>query len=169
MAVVFDAPDLVDDDLYPQLRRSLSGLGDGLDRHGFEPLRQATFAGERGESGRRAVLLFECAVAERPAIKRHEGPPVHVRDHAEDFYAAYADDPSVYGPFIDGDRYVVERERTFRTPGELLESDAIFDVRLGVAVADALDEGYEVLVGDEVATLADEFGTALAEYFDPTP
>ncbi|MFB6195183.1 MAG: CCA tRNA nucleotidyltransferase [Haloplanus sp.] len=164
VAVVFETPDLVPDQLYPQLRKSLDGVASELDRRGFAPLRTATFADDR------AVLLIELAVAELPAIRRHRGPPVHVREHATGFYEAYADaDADLYGPFLDGDRYIVEREREFTTPRDLLAGDAVFDVALGANVETAMRNDYDVLVGDDVASLADDFGVALARYFDPRP
>jgi len=171
VAVRFDAPDVVDDQLYPQLDRSLGGLVGELDRRGFDVLRSAAWADET------AVLFAELAVAERPAVERHEGPPVGVRDHAEGFFEAYADGDAApddgaagtYGPFLDGDRYVVERPREFETAVGLLESDAVFDVALGAQVETAMDEGYAVLAGDEVGALADEFGVELARYLDPRP
>ncbi|MEF8886015.1 MAG: CCA tRNA nucleotidyltransferase, partial [Haloarculaceae archaeon] len=163
MAVRFAAPDVVDDQLYPQLERSRNGLVAELDRRGFDVLRSAAFADES------AVLLVELAVAERPGVERHEGPPVHVRDHATDFYGAYADDPGVYGPFVDGDRYVVERERAFTSARAFLASDALFDVALGAHVETRLCEDYEVLAGDSVGDLAGEFGSELARYLDPRP
>ncbi|MFB6079539.1 MAG: CCA tRNA nucleotidyltransferase [Haloferacaceae archaeon] len=163
LAVVFDAPDLVDDQLYPQLRRSLTGITSALERRGFAPMRTRTFAADR------AVLLVEVAVPELPAVERHEGPPVDVREHATGFYETYADDPDVYGPFLDGTRYVVERPREVRRAADLLASDALFDVALGARVADALRAGYEVLTGTDVAVLAEEaaFGRELARHFDP--
>ncbi len=168
VAVVFETPDVVEDQLYPQLRRSLGGVTDELDRRGFETLRATTFASGVGEaSSGRSVLFVETGVNELPAVERHEGPPVHVGDHAASFYDAYADDESTYGPFVDGDRYVVEREREHRTPEALLRSDTLFDVALGVHVETVLQEEYEVLVGDETATLAEEFGKELRAYFEP--
>ncbi|WP_458207004.1 CCA tRNA nucleotidyltransferase [Haladaptatus sp. NG-SE-30] len=201
VALRFDAPEIVADQLYPQLQKSLSGVGDALTRHGFDVLRCDLFADDT------AVLFFELSVAERPAVERHDGPPVHVRAHARGFYEKYAgDDDDVgdenavdenagegdvddenavgenatadagevnadrtYGPFIDGERYVVERTREFTTATELLESDAVFDAALGVHVEKALRDDYDVLVGDEIDTLAAEFGVELARYFDPKP
>lgn len=163
VAIAFDRPELVDDELYPQLRKSLGGLGEALERHGFSALRQQAFAADR------AVLWFDLVTADRPTVERHQGPPVHVRDHADRFLEQYADDPTVYGPFIDDERYVVERERSFTSAIGFLESDAILEARLGPAVARELDAGYELLVGEDVARLAEEFGAALAAYFDPAP
>jgi tRNA nucleotidyltransferase (CCA-adding enzyme) len=164
VAVRFDAPVLVEDQLYPQLRKSRRGLRDALDRRGFDVLRSVAFAEET------AALLFELSVAQRPAVERHEGPPVAVRDHATGFYDTYADaDEGVYGPFVDGDRYVVERPREFTSAAAFLRSEAVFDAALGSDVAETLDDGYEVLVDREVATLAAEFGADLAAYLDPQP
>ncbi|WP_256391916.1 CCA tRNA nucleotidyltransferase [Natronoarchaeum rubrum] len=163
VAIRFAAPDVVEDQLYPQLARSLDGVTEELDRRGFDVVRSTAVAADR------AVLLVELGVAERPTIERHEGPPVHVRDHATGFYEKYVDDPDAYGPFIHEGRYVVEREREFRTAAAFLESDRLLDVRLGTHIESALEEEYDVLVGDDVATLAEEFGVELARYFDPTP
>ncbi|WP_129114548.1 CCA tRNA nucleotidyltransferase [Halegenticoccus tardaugens] len=162
VAVVLDAPDIVEDQLYPQLRKSLDGIASELDRRGFAPLRAAAFADGR------AVLFVELTVGSLPAVERHRGPPVAVRRHASGFFAKY-EDADVYGPFLDGDRYAVEREREFRTAADFLRSDALFDVALGARVETRLRDGYRVLVGAEVATLADEFGDELADYFDPRP
>ncbi|WP_323191523.1 CCA tRNA nucleotidyltransferase [Halostella sp. PRR32] len=181
VAVRFDAPDIVEDQLYPQLRKSLSGVTDELDRRGFDVLRATTFANDDD-----AVLFAELAVAERPAVERHEGPPVHLRQHATGFYEKYADNGRQsdsesrdgqssgrfgppYGPFVDGDRYVAERRREHATAAGFLESDALFDGGLGVTVEDALREEYDVLVGDDVAALAEAFGVELARYFSPRP
>ncbi|PSQ43796.1 CCA tRNA nucleotidyltransferase [Halobacteriales archaeon SW_7_68_16] len=178
VALRFDAPDLVDDELHPQLEKSRTGIVDELDRRGFDPLRSTVLADTD------AAILVELAVARRPAIERHEGPPVAVRDHATDFHDIYADDAaaitadgerddppdeSVYGPFVAGDRYVVERPRAVTDPRDVLGTERLYDVALGPAVEAALREGHDLLVGDEVAALADRFGTELARYFAPRP
>jgi tRNA nucleotidyltransferase (CCA-adding enzyme) len=172
VAVVFDAPAVVEDQLYPQLEKSLHGVVSELDRRGFEPLRATTFASETGDGDEapfdRAVVFVELGAGTLPAIQRHDGPPVHVRQHATGFFEKYAD-ADVYGPFLDGGRYVVEREREFTTPRAFLESDALFDVALGAQVEAQLEEEYSVLVADEVVALVDEFGSDLRAYFEPSP
>ncbi len=162
VAVRFPAPDLVDDQLYPQLEKSLTGIEGALERGGFDPIRSARFADED------AVLLVECAIGTVARIVRHGGPPVGVREHAEGFYATYRD-ADVVGPYIDDEgRYIVERERETRTPAELLEA-RLFDVSLGSHVESALDTDREILAGTDVAALSEPFGVELAEYFDPRP
>ncbi|WP_440990639.1 CCA tRNA nucleotidyltransferase [Haloarchaeobius baliensis] len=165
VAIRFDPPDVVADQLWPQLRKSLDGVTDELDRRGFDTFRATALADET------AALFVELAVAERPTVERHDGPPVHVRDHATGFYAKYAamDGSPPYGPFVDDDRYVVERERDCTTAAGFLRSDRLFDVALGAGVERALADDYEVLVGADVAVLAEEFGEELAAYFSPRP
>jgi tRNA nucleotidyltransferase (CCA-adding enzyme) len=45
----------------------------------------------------------------------------------------------------------------------------VFEARLGPAVTAALESGYELLVGEDVADLADGLGVELADYFEPSP
>ena len=194
VAVVFPAPNLVDDQLWPQLRRSLDGIVRGLDDRGFGVLRARamvedavtadtattdTATTDTATTGtattdattpRMTALYAELETATRPAVERHEGPPVAVRQHAERFYETYADDvdPETYGPFIDGDRYVVERQREFTTVRGYLESDAAGDVALGAQVESAFAD-RDVLVGEAVATLADRFGSTLRSFYEPHP
>ena len=162
LALRFDAPDIVDDQLYPQLEKSVSGIVTALEGRGFDVLRRAAFAEDT------AVLFLELAVARRPAIERHEGPPVAAREHATRFYETYAD-RDCDGPFVDGERYVVEREREYRTARAFLDAGVFEDVALGADIETALGDEYEVLEGDEVGALAEEFGTELAAYFSPSP
>lgn len=161
LAVVFDPPSLVDDQLYPQLRRSLDGLVRGLENAAFEVIRSGVWVRDR------AVLFVELSVAERPRIERHEGPPVAAADHATRFVETYADEP-VTGPFIDGNRYVVERDRETTTAAAFVR-DRLFEVALGARIEPALEDGYSVYTGREIADLAPEFGPDMAGYFRPAP
>jgi tRNA nucleotidyltransferase (CCA-adding enzyme) len=55
-----------------------------------------------------------------------------------------------------------------RTAAEFV-SERLLEVALGAQIEPALEAGYEVHVGTEIAELAPEFGTELASYFDPRP
>ena len=168
IAIRLTAPAVVDDQLWPQLERSRSGIESALNRRGFDVLRSDAFAVEGTAEGRAVALLFELAVSTRPRVERHEGPPVHVREHATSFYETYVD-ADVAGPFIEDDRYVVERPREFTSARELLASDALFDIALGSDIKQALEDDYDVLVGPAVGELAESFGPQLARYLNPTP
>ncbi|ERG89611.1 MAG: CCA-adding enzyme [halophilic archaeon J07HX5] len=167
-AVRVTVPALVDDQLWPQLERSRSGVAGLLGRHGFEVFRDAVLAEDHvpGCDDRTAVLLFELAVAKRPAVERHEGPPVAAQPHADRFYDTYSDTDAA-GPFVVGDRYAVERAREHADAASLLDAK-LLEASHGAQVRRALAKEYDLLVGDEVGVLADRFGTELAVYLDPT-
>ncbi|QHS16869.1 CCA tRNA nucleotidyltransferase [Halopenitus persicus] len=181
IAIVLEPPALVDDQLWPQLRKSRDGIVRALEDRQFPVLRSRTMVeGEPAAADRargtgsadrgRAVILIEPLRESLPAVATHRGPPVAVREHAEGFYDAYADDgdPYTYGPFLDGDRYVVERERTITSAAAFLAEEDLSDVGLGAQLVDAIAD-REVLVGDDVASLADGFGRQLRSYFEPRP
>lgn len=162
IAVRFPVPEMVEDQLYPQLRRSRDGIVDALGERGFLVLRADLFARED------AVIFLELAISEQPAITRHPGPPVHVRNHAEAFLARW-DGVATYGPFIQGDRYVVEREREFTTATAFLRSDAILEARLGAEIEEFIAHERDVLVGDQILDLLPTFAEELAAFYDPKP
>lgn len=162
IAIRFPAPDVVDDQLYPQVRRTRDGIVDALEGHGFKVLRAAAYATDD------VVIYLELNVAELPAVVRHEGPPVHVREHADAFLDRWTDE-AVYGPFIDGDRYVVERAREWTSASAFLRSDAMMEARLGADLEKPISEERQVIVQEGVLDLLPEFDRELATFYDPNP
>lgn len=163
VALTFDRPDLLDDQLFPQLRKTHQGIRAELDRLGFDVLRSDILTTEN-----HLAILLECSVGRLPVIERHEGPPVHMREHADRFADSYQSG-EVYGPFIEGDRYVIERRREIRTPRGFLESDRLFDVKIGDQLQEILEADADVLVDEELTKLLPTFEAELAEYFQPIP
>lgn len=163
IALRFPVPDLITDDLYPQLRTSQQGIVGGLSRNGFPVLRSTTAVCD-GE----AIIILEPAVETRPSIERHEGPPVHVAQHARAFFEKYEDDETIYGPFIDGTRYVVERPREYTTPIQWIESDELTEVKHGAALTEPIANA-DLYRGQTLTELLPTFETALSQYFSPRP
>lgn len=162
VAIRFPAPDIVEDQLYPQLRSSQRSLDRLLSECGFDPIRSTSFAADHG------VFYIELAVTERPTIERHLGPPVHVEEHAEAFLNRYAS-ADVYGPFIEDGRYIVERDREVTTVDELLSPEHLMEIGLGKDIRRVLTESYDVLVGEDVTALLPEFGDELRAFYEPSP
>ena len=162
IAIRFPVPGMVEDQLFPQLRRTRDGIVAMLGEHGFLVTRAAVF--HEAE----AVIFLELAIAKLPNIERHAGPPVHVKQHSRAFLNQW-DDPSVYGPFISGDRYIVEREREFTSASALLRSDEILSASLGAELVEDISNHRHILVGDQIIDLLPEFSSELAQFYDPRP
>ena len=80
----FAAPDVVEDVLYPQLRKAEESIKALLERNGFSLLRSdvSTYRD-------RAVMLFEMEVWQLSKACRRIGPPVWQADHLSRFLAAH--------------------------------------------------------------------------------
>ena len=68
--------DLIDDILFPQLRKTRDFLVKVLETHGFRVFNSAVY-----DSG----ILLELSVFQLPPIKKHVGPPIYEREHCERF------------------------------------------------------------------------------------
>ena len=160
--VKFDLPDLVDDIAYPQLERAHKGMLIALQRHGFSALRGDIYY-DQGE----AVLLFEMLVSQLPAVKRHEGPPVDSKRHANQFKKKYVNNPVVLsGPYIGDGRYVVELRRKYLTLPEYVEAE-FKNVRSSKAILSAMEKEFQILKNEELL-YCDSMRLFLARYFDKT-
>ncbi|MDI9615940.1 MAG: CCA tRNA nucleotidyltransferase [Methanothrix sp.] len=113
------APDMVDDVLYPQMRKAEAAVRGLLEREGFQVLRSDVDL-VRGEDVR-ARLLFELSIWELPSVRIHTGPPVWEAEHASRFVRS---NPSpLSGPYIDNGRLVVEIPRRYRRAVDLLSGE----------------------------------------------
>lgn len=161
-AIRFPTPNLIEDVVVPQLRKSLEGLAQLLGRHGFAVNRADC---EMGPDY--CLLVFELLVDALPAVARHQGPPLWNGENAAKFREKYAAPPAAgpfAGPFIEDGRYVVEVPRRYRTAGALLGSEEILGVSLGKNVRRALAD-RELLAGAECWSA--EFAPFLGAFLDP--
>ncbi|MFQ6020469.1 MAG: CCA tRNA nucleotidyltransferase [Candidatus Aenigmatarchaeota archaeon] len=109
--IKFKRPDVIDDTLYPQLRRCIKSLEKILKENGFRVFRKDFWCNDI------CVLVFEMDIWQVPKISKHIGPNVFSR-HAEEFLKHYKQ----YRIFIDGENWVVEKERKFQTVLPLLKN-----------------------------------------------
>jgi tRNA nucleotidyltransferase (CCA-adding enzyme) len=68
--------DVIDDILFPQLRKTRDFLVKKLEKNGFSVFNSAVF-----DSG----ILLELSVFELPPFKKHVGPPISEREHCDRF------------------------------------------------------------------------------------
>ena len=83
--------------------------------HGFEVIRRYEYV---SDEIKQVMLIFELKYGKQPAIEKRVGPSIFVSPNREDFLRKYASPP--FGPYVEGDKLVVERKTEFRTVEELL-------------------------------------------------
>jgi tRNA nucleotidyltransferase (CCA-adding enzyme) len=101
-------PDLVDDTLYPQVRKAERVLGEELVRLGFELVGTASAVDPA-----RVLVALEVAHRDRSAVRRRDGPPAGI-DRVGEFLDKWSaqDAPVLQGPYVrdDGSLGVETRE-----------------------------------------------------------
>ena len=124
-------PDLVEDTLYPQIRKAARAMADELSRSEFDVVDTSIAA-----DADRVYILLEVAHARRSAVRRHDGPPAGI-DRVGHFLAKWTDPgaPVLKGPYVREDgSLAVESRRTERETEPVLR-DALPRLSLGKDLA----------------------------------
>jgi tRNA nucleotidyltransferase (CCA-adding enzyme) len=158
--VRFARPDLVDDTLYPQLRKAERAIAEDLARAGFEVLGSASAADPTS-----LVVAVELAAPVRPAVRVRPGPPAGL-DRAGDFLATWPPErPEILqGPYVRPDgRLQVETREAVREPEAFLQ-DRLAGLSLGRNLSARAGAAVSPLAdADDSAALAEAVGTLLAK------
>jgi tRNA nucleotidyltransferase (CCA-adding enzyme) len=112
VAVSFTAPDLIDDVLYPQLRKSVSSMTAMLRRNDFY-IAKTTL-----DAGRDVCVLIELESMELPESRVHRGPPSG-SPNTHEFLAKWGD-AGLSPPYEENGRWYVVVERRHRRADDLL-------------------------------------------------
>jgi tRNA nucleotidyltransferase (CCA-adding enzyme) len=100
--ISFRKPDILDDILYPQLRRCVKAIDNLLEQSGFKVLRSDFYCNSE------CVLAFEMETWQIPNIIKNIGPDIY-STHADQFLKHYKENKV----FIEGENWVVETEAEF--------------------------------------------------------
>ena len=162
--VKFPKPDVVDDVLWPQLRRAVQLVGKVLEEGGFRVLRGGEWADDRI-----CTLLFELEVWQVPKVVKHVGPTVYSHKQSDAFLQHYSNRPA----FVENDCWVVEtgREHTVallylkeffaQSEKELLARGLPNKLVSGKFTVDSGDGAIKLM-----KALPDGFRTFVREYFE---
>jgi len=118
-SVALPRPELVDDTLYPQVRKAERAIADEVGRSDFAVLGSSSAVDPRG-----VVVLLEVAHARRSAVRPQDGPPAGL-DRVGHFLEKWTarDAPVLQGPYVAADgRLAVDRRRDERDVESVVRS-----------------------------------------------
>lgn len=109
-AVSLHKPDIIDDILYPQLRKAMERLVKLMQHNEFRVIRSNIFSDEESE---KLLIIFELECWQLPFINNIVGPPIFATRNSRDFLRKYA--KPLFGPFVIGSNWVIDKQRNYRT------------------------------------------------------
>lgn len=140
-AVKFKKPDIVDDNLYPQLERAAKKIFEFLEREHFMPLRYTFKADEN------CYLIFECQVKELSRVFKRLGPQFEDEKNVKRFLSRNRP----FKPFIEGGRWWAFEYRKFTKPEEAVRAYISKNWHtLGKNVGEAISKNFEILSGERM-------------------
>lgn len=171
VAVAFKHPVLVPDVLWGQLMRLENSLVETMAREGFQILRSKAWSDEMTQS----TILLAADRAVLPNVKVQRGPPVSKKDDSQSFLKRHlgARD-TVRGPWIESDRWIVEKKRPIATIPALVKA-SLHEKSYGLTVPRQIGESFSrtvrVLQGREVLSLLKRpgFNEAFWEFLEAKP
>jgi tRNA nucleotidyltransferase (CCA-adding enzyme) len=149
LAIIFKTPDLVEDVLYPQLDKMEISVRSLLEQYEFTVINSGTWSGED------SVLVIELLSSTLPHVKKHQGPPIWVRDHAQGFRSKYEDADETFALYIEDGRYVADIRRKFPTARELLEN-RLTDCSMGKQLSKAVKKEHMILENKQLCNIQDD-------------
>lgn len=149
IAIEFEAPDVVEDVLFPQLHKMEDSVREMLEGHDFTVYNSGIWADKK------AMVVFELESGKLPAVKKHTGPQVWLGEHARAFKSKYRGGNAFSNVYIRNGRYMVEIPRRYTEAKKLLESE-LPKCGLGKHVGLSIKKWYHVLEDDEILEMTDE-------------
>ena len=153
VSISFPKPDLIDDVLYPQLRKSLSSAASLLTRSDFEV--EKTTVHVDGW----VHLLIELKSASLPKQRKHRGPPVN-SENADEFLAKWRT-LGISEPYVEDGRWFVQARREHERAAELLKAK-LKELTLGKDIRKV--DPLVIENGDDV--MSEQHQEALTHHFD---
>jgi len=128
VSLEFPKPDVIEDILVPQLRKSASAIARQLQLADFRVLDSTAFT-----SASRCFILLELESDSLPRIKKLQGPPVADAKSCARFLAEHSPEYWLRGPYVEGSRIFVEKKREVTNAVALLKRIIVSPKANGIA------------------------------------
>jgi len=135
-------PDIIAENLYPQIRKAVRSIKDVCERHDFS-IYDVIFHVDESEN----IIFIVVKTKIEPLSKTliHEGPPVKLEKNAKEFIQKWEDNPKVTKkPYEENGRLYIELKREYTEIKDFLR-DQVRNLSLGKHLDESRDKGYEIV------------------------
>ena len=116
IGISIQKPDIIEENLYPQVRKALKALTNLCEQYDFKITDSNYFI---TDSMIFFVLKPQTLTLSETVV--HQGPPTNLKEHVNDFVTKWKNNPkTVVQPYEKNNRYYVEIKRDYRTLPELI-------------------------------------------------
>jgi tRNA nucleotidyltransferase (CCA-adding enzyme) len=160
IGVKFPKPDIIAENLYPQIRKALRAIRNLCEQHGFTIV-NATFTVDK----KNVYIIFIPLSKTVSKTILHEGPPVALKKNADEFIKKWRDNPRARNPpYEKNKRLYVEIEREYTDIRHLLEKQ-VRRLSLGRNIDSILLKNLTVVEKNEL--LKDNLRMFWTSFLDP--
>ena len=157
--VSFKKPDIIDENLYPQVRKAAKSVWDFCKRNDFIVYDVAYFIGKK-----EIYLIIKSDKKPLSKTFEHMGPPVKVKKNSEKFLNKWTNHPDVVkGPYEKDGRYFVEIKRQYTEINEYLKEN-IKNFSMGKHIDPIINKNYRLIEKKDL--LKDSLKMFWTQYLD---
>ena len=147
LGISFKKPDIISENLYPQVRKALKSVVALLSEYDFEIIDSSFHINEKN-----VYLIIKPKEMTIKPTKIHMGPPTHLEKHASDFSKKWKQNHmTVKQPYEKEKRLYVEIKRQYTETGKLLK-DKFTDLSLGKHIIPIIKKDFSILDKQELIT-----------------
>jgi tRNA nucleotidyltransferase (CCA-adding enzyme) len=147
VGVKLPKPEIIPENLYPQVRKAVRSIRDLCEQYEFTIL-DATFSIEKAN----VYIVLHPETITISKIVLHAGPPVMLKKNAEEFIQKWFDNPRTRKkPFEKNKRLYVEIERDYTIIQDLLE-DQVKQLSLGKHIDLVVRKGFMIIDHNDLLT-----------------
>jgi tRNA nucleotidyltransferase (CCA-adding enzyme) len=147
VAVKLPKPDIIPENLYPQVRKAVRSITELCTHYGFEILDTHFYIDEK-----EVYLLLHPQSIHLPTTVIHLGPPITLKKNIDEFCEKWKDNPRVIkGPYQKDNRMYVDIERDFTDIHDLLQQH-VKELSLGKHINHLAKKEYMVIRQKDLMT-----------------
>jgi tRNA nucleotidyltransferase (CCA-adding enzyme) len=147
IGIKFDKPNIIDENLYPQIRKAIKSIWDSAKRSDFKIFDMTYYL-----KNKKILLIIKFDKEKLPKTKIHKGPPVKSKINVKEFKNKWINHPNlINGPYEKDKTLYVEIKRDITDLKDFLEK-YIEKLSMGKHLDKSITKKFEILKINKLLT-----------------